>query len=125
MEQKLLFSVTIKDCKVEAIASTKGGGGQNKNRRHTAVRITHPPSGAVGYSADERDQLRNKQLAWKRMCASDAFKKWHRLEVARLRSGKTVDEIVEELMDPVHLKVEVRTSEGWVPAPVEGEMRDE
>lgn len=116
--RKLLFSVTIKDCKVETIAATKGAGGQRKNAKQTAVRITHPPSGAVGYSADERDQLRNKREAWLRLGHSEAFRKWQRVEVARLRTGKSVDEIVEEMLDTGNLRIEVHTSTGWkiVPA---------
>ncbi len=115
MTKQLLFSVSIKDCVVEDIASTRGGGGQNKNRRHTAIRITHPPSGAVGFSADERDQLRNKREAWKRMVGSKEFKVWHKLTVAELMTGKSVDDLVEEAMDPSKLRVETKDSSGrWV-----------
>lgn len=109
-----LFSVTIDDCDVEEIASTGGAGGQNKNRRHTAIRITHPPSGAKGYSADQRDQLQNKRVAFRRMAESDAFTKWVRLEACRLNTGKTIDQLVEEDMTPENLRVEVRGPEGWV-----------
>lgn len=111
--KELLFSVSIKDCKVEAIASTHGGGGQHKNRRHTAIRITHPPSGAVGYSADERDQLQNKRVAWGRLIDSKEFKLWHKLKTAELMTGKSVDQLVEEAMDPRNLKVEVKVDGKW------------
>ncbi len=111
--KKLLFSVTLKDCRVEALASTGGAGGQNKNRRHTAIRITHPPSGAVGFSADERDQLQNKRVAWKRMAETKAFRAWHKRVTAELLTGKSVDDLVEEAMEPQHLRVEVRGEKGW------------
>ena len=112
MERKPLFTVTIKDCRVEAIASTGGGGGQNKNRRHTAIRITHIPSGAVGYSADENNQLRNKQDAFRRMGETKAFQVWARLIAAELQTGKSIEQQVEEEMDLKNIKVEVKDEQG-------------
>lgn len=115
MPKTKLFSVTIDDCDVEALASTSGGGGQNRNRRHTAIRITHRASGAVGYSADERSQLQNKTVAFRRMTETKEFKAWHRRTTAELVSGKTIEQAVEEAMDPKNLKVEVRGKAGWEP----------
>src|SRR3990167_4043954 len=112
MERKPLFTVTIKDCRVEAIASTGGGGGQNKNRRHTAIRITHIPSGAVGYSADENNQLRNKQDAFRRMGETKAFQVWARLIAAELQTGKSIEQQVEEEMDLKNIKTEVKDEQG-------------
>jgi protein subunit release factor A len=109
-----LFSVTIKDCRVECIASTGGAGGQNKNRRHTAVRITHPPSGAVGYSADERDQLRNKVAAFRRMAESKQFQAWTKRMAAELITGKSVEQRVDEAMSPENLRTEVRKEGKWI-----------
>jgi protein subunit release factor A len=114
MGKQKLFSITIDDCRVECIASTGGAGGQNKNRRHTAVRITHPPSGAVGFSADERDQLQNKRVAFRRMAESNAFQLWAKLECHRLSSGKSIAELVEEAMTPENIKFEVRAEGKWV-----------
>ena len=112
MERKPLFTVTIKDCRVEAIASTGGGGGQNKNRRHTAIRITHIPSGAVGYSADENNQLRNKQDAFVRMAKTPAFQTWAKLIASELTTGKSLEQRVEDELTPDKLKVEVKDQEG-------------
>lgn len=121
MAKELLFSVSIKDCRVEAIASTSGAGGQNKNRRHTAIRITHPPSGAVGYSADENNQLRNKADAFKRMATSKEFKQWLRIETARRITGKSIDQLVDEAMALENIKVEVQVDGRWV----EGDTKTE
>lgn len=116
MKRTLLFSVSIRDCRVEALASTPGAGGQHKNRRHTAIRITHPPSNAVGYSADERSQLQNKEAAFKRMINTKEFKNWHRIECARRMGAKSVDQLVEEAMQPQHIRVETLNEKSqWIP----------
>lgn len=114
MARTKLFSVSIKDCREEHIAATKGGGGQRKNRRHTAVRITHEPSGAVGFSADERDQRRNREEAFRRMAESKQFRAWVRRCAAELITGKSIEDRVEEAMEPQNLKVEVREEGKWV-----------
>ena len=112
MPREKLFSVSIKDCRVECIASTGGAGGQNKNRRHTAVRITHPPSGAIGYSADQRDQHTNKVTAFKRMAESKAFKTWVRLVASELSTGKTLEQRVDEELTADKLRLETKDAEG-------------
>jgi len=52
----------LAQCTVETFRSS-GPGGQNVNRRETAVRLRHLPSGIVVTSQQERSQLRNKQIA--------------------------------------------------------------
>lgn len=52
----------LAECDVETFRSS-GPGGQNVNRRETAVRLRHRPTGIVVTCQKERSQFRNKQLA--------------------------------------------------------------
>jgi protein subunit release factor B len=68
-----VLSVTLKDCDVQTKRGS-GKGGQNRNKRDTAVRIVHRASGAVGESQEQRSQLQNKQAAFRRMAETPRFK---------------------------------------------------
>jgi len=52
----------LAECEVETFRSS-GPGGQNVNRRETAVRLRHLPTGIVVACQKERSQYRNKQIA--------------------------------------------------------------
>jgi len=56
----------LAECSVETFRSS-GPGGQNVNRRETAVRIRHLPTGIVVTCQDERSQRRNKRIALARL----------------------------------------------------------
>lgn len=112
--KQLLFSVTLKDCEVQTFRAG-GKGGQNQNKVESGVRIIHPPSGAVGEARDSRDQLTNKRSAFERMANTEKFKFWLKMETSRLLTGKTIDQVVEEQMNPANIKVEVRGEDGkWM-----------
>ncbi len=51
-----------KDLKIEFLRSG-GPGGQNVNKRETAVRITHIPTNIVAFVDTEREQAQNKEKA--------------------------------------------------------------
>lgn len=112
-EKELLFSVALKDCKVDTFSSG-GPGGQNVNRRSTGIRITHEPSGAVGKSTEERSQLQNKKTAFRRMVETSQFKWWVVQEQRRLETGKTAEDRVEEWMVPENIRTEYREDGKWV-----------
>lgn len=77
MERELVLRVSIKDCDVQTFRAG-GKGGQNQNKRNTGVRIIHPPSGAVAESREERQQLQNKRIAWRRLAHTEKFRAWLR-----------------------------------------------
>jgi protein subunit release factor B len=56
----------LAECDVETFRSS-GPGGQNVNRRESAVRLVHRPTGITTTCQDERSQLRNKAGALERL----------------------------------------------------------
>jgi hypothetical protein len=114
--KSLLFSVTLKDCKVEALRSSKGAGGQHRDKTSSAIRVTHEPSGATGFSQEYREQHRNKPLAFKRMSETSQFQVWVRMKALDI---KPIDEAVAEQMAPENIRVEFKQGKKWVNEPIE------
>lgn len=108
--RKLLFSVTIKDCRVDTFRAG-GKGGQHQNKTETGVRVVHEPSGAVGESREEKSQLLNKRKAFRKMAESKKFKLW-----ARTRGLEPIDDVVDRQMEDKNLRIEGRGESGWEPA---------
>jgi len=106
--KELLFSVRAKDCRFDYYRGS-GKGGQKRNKTCSAVRCTHLASGAVGQSDDTRSQHKNKRIAFRRMAEHLLFRRWHRLETARIM-GKLhdIEEVVDHAMVEKKLKIEVR-----------------
>lgn len=112
-KKELLFSVTIKDCRVDTF-TVGGHGGSGKDTSNTGVRITHPPSGAVGTSTETRSQLHNKQTAFRRMAESKEFQAWTKRVASGFDPAKLAL-VVDAWCEPENLKVEVRDVKGrWV-----------
>ena len=106
------FSVTLDDCDVQTFRSG-GPGGQHQNKTDTGVRIVHRDSGARGESRQERSQLQNKKLAFRRMTQDVKFQVWLQREMHRRRGIPSPEERVASDMQPDNLKVEVRENGRW------------
>lgn len=101
-KKELAFSVTLKDCDVQTFRCS-GHGGQNVNKRDTGVRIIHRASGARGESREERSQLQNKKIAFRRMAETKIFKLWVRRQL--WNNPEPPEKRVERDMDPKNLLV--------------------
>jgi protein subunit release factor A len=56
----------LAECRWEAFTGS-GPGGQRRNRKATAIRLTHLPSGITVIAQDERSQARNRAVALERL----------------------------------------------------------
>lgn len=109
MTREHMFSVTLADCDVQTFRSG-GPGGQKQNKTDSGVRIIHRASGARGESREQRSQLQNKRLAWKRMSSTAEFKAWVRRQ---LGEDARLEAQVERELWPDRLKVEVVEDGEW------------
>lgn len=118
-KKELLFSLGPKDFKWEFFKSS-GPGGQNKNKRDTACRCIHPSSGAIGMATEEREQGKNRKLAFIRCVKSEKFKIWHKIECSKrmmdeAEKRKLKEKIDRELSKEENLLVEVKDNFGkWI-----------
>jgi hypothetical protein len=125
MAKQLLFSLTKKDFIIQPYRGS-GNGGQNRNKVESCIRIIHSESGAMVECCDERDQIRNKRIAFERLVNTPKFQQWHKLKTAAVLLGyqKTEDMInanVEKAMQPENIKVEYRDEDGkWAEEPYTG-----
>ena len=78
--------MNLKDCRIEFYKSG-GPGGQHKNKRFMAVRITHLPTGLVAVSQEFRSQAVNKEVAYERL--KGKLEKLNKPKVPRVATKST------------------------------------
>ncbi|MBN1900899.1 peptide chain release factor-like protein [Candidatus Sumerlaeota bacterium] len=85
----------LSECEIETYCST-GPGGQNVNKRETAVRLRHLPSGIVVTCQEERAQYRNKRIALENLRLK--LKKWIKKPRKRIPTTLPVD-VKEKILE--------------------------
>ena len=116
MRKELLFSVTKKDLTIEYFSGT-GAGGQYRNKHQNCVRIKHKESGAVVSGQSHRNRQANLKEAFKNLLEHPKFKLWHNMKINEILTQKTIEQQVDEMMNPKYLKVEVKDQNGkWIGA---------
>lgn len=92
IEKGQLPEINQNDLKIE-LSKAGGPGGQNVNKRETAVRIVHVPTGIAVTAATERSQEQNKDRAL-RLLEAKLYAKQQQEEESRISGmqiSKTVD----------------------------------
>lgn len=110
-ERKPALSLTRKDFRIEYFSGS-GAGGQNRNKRQTACRVTHPASGAQSECQEERSAHENFARAFTRLAEKPRFKLWVQ---HALVDQETVDRVVREALAVKNLRYEVKQDGKWVP----------
>ncbi|SRR6266568_1334471 len=91
---------------------TAGGpGGQHQNHSNTAVRITHPDSGASAECRMFRSQHQNKMTAFRNLVNSGKFRTWVNRQL--LGNPLPPEEQVKRDMHPDNLLVMTMTDGKW------------
>lgn len=111
MSKQKVVSLTKKDFEVQTFRAG-GKGGQKQNKTSSGVRIIHHESGARGESREEASQHQNKKIAFKRLTESPRFKSWLSMKHREALNGITVEERVEQMMNPNNIKVEGKDENG-------------
>lgn len=109
MKKEYIFSVTKEDFDIQTFRSG-GKGGQNQNKVESGARFIHRASGSIGESREERSQLQNKRIAFKRCINTPKFKAWFKIETAKRMMDtekiRRINKEVEEMMNENNLKIE-------------------
>lgn len=111
---KKISIVSAKDCDISYFVG-RGAGGQNKQKNHTGVLILHRVSGAIGRCSETRSQLQNKKQAFLNLTKTPKFKLWLSQKLFEIRSNRTLTEVVEEMMQPRNLDIQIKDNQGnWM-----------
>lgn len=114
MNKEERIPVVTKDDLTITWFSGHGGGGQHRNKHQNCCRMTHRASGVTCVGTSERSQEANRKEAFLSITKHPNFRLWLANRLREIRDGITLEERVDELMQPKHLKVEVMQNGQWV-----------
>ncbi|MCX6791066.1 MAG: peptide chain release factor 2 [Candidatus Gribaldobacteria bacterium] len=85
------LEIKPEELKIDFFRSS-GPGGQNVNKRETAVRITHLPTGLIASSQVERTQLANRKIAFNLLLAKICFfkERERKIEVSNISGDRKI-----------------------------------
>lgn len=109
---ELLFSITKKDFKITYFSGT-GKGGQHRNKHQNCVRLHHLESDIIVTGQSYKECKSNIKEALNNLVKHPRFRLWHNRKIQEILRGKKVDEIVEEMMKPENIKIEVKKDGKW------------
>ncbi len=111
---KKVFSVTKKDFEITWFSGT-GSGGQHRNKHQNCCRLKHKATGIIKTGQAHRERLKNQKDALHSMADDKYFRAWCVQRLAEMEGGPTIEEWIEEQMQPKNLIVQVRDDNGkWV-----------
>ena len=108
-----LLSLTKKDFTIQTFRSG-GKGGQHQNKTDSGVRIVHNETGIFAESRDGKSQHHNKKAAFKKLAKSPEFTAWLKSKSNEIITKQTVEELVEKMIQPENIKIEVKINGKWV-----------
>ncbi len=110
--KELLFSITKKDFKLEWFSGT-GAGGQYRNKHQNCLRLTHIESGVTVTGQSNRDRIANQKEAMQNLLNNPKFKMWHTMRVKEALDGITLEQKVDQMIQPENLKIECQEDGIW------------
>jgi protein subunit release factor B len=112
--EKAKFSVTKKDFTLTWFNGS-GGGGQHKNKHANCARLKHDDTGIITVGQDHKERPRNQKDALRRMSNHPKFMAFCELRLKEIEDGVTLEQKVNEMMEPNNILIEVKDEQGnWI-----------
>ena len=83
----------LAQCRFERFR-VSGPGGQHRNKTDSAVRLTHEPSGVVGFASERRSQHQNRLVALKRVRRNIAIEVQSDVDLEMYHPPRTLQRIL-------------------------------